>query len=90
MVIAKGDGSWADAYTVLCLLEWVDPVSGDARASAPAFRSASRRQFLTREITAALRLLCISAGLDPAMYSSHSLRIGGATDLVLAPFFEKK
>ena len=81
VVIAKGDGSWADAYAVLCLLERVDPVAGEARASTPAFRSASRKQFLTREISAALRVLCVAAGLDPTMYSSHSLRIGGATDL---------
>lgn len=81
VVVAKGDGSWADAYTVLCLLEKVDPVSGGARATTPAFRTGHRRQFLTREITTAVRTLCVAAGLDPDMYSSHSLRIGGATDL---------
>jgi hypothetical protein len=81
VVIAKGDGSWADAYTVLCLLESVDPVIGEARKATPAFRTAHRRQFLTREISVALRVLCVALGLDPAMYSSHSLRIGGATDL---------
>ena len=41
------------------------------------------RQFSTSDITSAVRSLCVAAGLDPLLYSSHSLRIGGATDLAM-------
>ena len=50
----------------------------------PAFRNATGRQFSTGDITSAVRSLCAAAGLDPLLYSSHSLRIGGATDLAMS------
>jgi hypothetical protein len=84
VVVAKGDGSWADAYAVLMLLERVDPVRQADRHKVPAFRTAAGKQFCTGEITSAVRALCTAAGLDPSLYSSHSLRIGGATDLAMS------
>ena len=84
VVVAKGDGSWADAYAVLLLLEQVDPVRRADRHKVPAFRNAAGKQFCTGEITSAVRALCMAAGLDPSLYSSHSLRIGGATDLAMS------
>ena len=80
VVIAAGDGSWADAYAVLRLLEQEDPVEEKRRKSVPAFRADGRRHFNTQEISDIVRNICTACGLDPSLYSSHSLRIGGATD----------
>ena len=84
VVVAQGDGSWADAYAALRLLELVDPVPQAGRHRVPAFRGANGKQFSTGDITSAVRSLCAAAGLDPLLYSSHSLRIGGATDLAMS------
>ena len=84
VVVAQGDGSWADAYAALRLLELVDPVPQAGRHRVPAFRGATGKQFSTGDITSAVRSLCAAAGLDPLLYSSHSLRIGGATDLAMS------
>ena len=84
VVVAQGDGSWADAYAALRLLVWLDPVPKVGEHKVPAFRNAAGRQFNTGEVTSAVRSLCAAAGLDPLLYSSHSLRIGGATDLAMS------
>lgn len=47
----------------------------------PLFRAPGGGALTTRGISAMLRRRLEQAGVDSARYASHSLRIGGATDL---------
>eukprot|EP00808_Paulinella_micropora_P000087 g68173.t1 len=52
---------------------------------APLFQSASEQPLSYSWLQSSLRRLVCEVGLDPALYGSHSLRIGGATSLAMIP-----
>eukprot|EP00808_Paulinella_micropora_P005494 g9121.t1 len=52
---------------------------------APLFQSASGQPLSYSWLQSSLRRLVCEVGLDPALYGSHSLRIGGTTSLAMIP-----
>eukprot|EP00808_Paulinella_micropora_P018971 g32094.t1 len=53
----------------------------DRSLEAPVFQSTVGKGLSSKGLQESLRSLCKSAGLDPSVYSSHRLRIEGATSL---------
>ena len=86
VIIAQGDGGYADAYRFLDMLERRDPVVGAAaRAATPAFSPripdrGPRPHFSPTAVQSTLDRVVRGGGLDTAHFKCHSLRIGGATD----------
>ena len=80
--VPPGDGSGADAYAALAMLEAVDPVPPSLRATTPLFSlGVAPRPSTHADISLAVRRTVAQAGESPAGYSGRSLRVGGATEL---------
>eukprot|EP00808_Paulinella_micropora_P031199 g58411.t1 len=56
----------------------------DKRPTAPLFQDSKGTALSYTWLQKVLRSLVRAVGLDPSLYSSHSLRIGGATSLAMA------
>eukprot|EP00808_Paulinella_micropora_P003978 g9302.t1 len=56
----------------------------DKRPTAPLFQASKGNALSYKWLQKVLRSLVKAVGLDPSLYSSHSLRIGGATSLAMA------
>ena len=85
VVIAQGDGGFADAYKYIALLLERDDVPSHARGSTPAFSPSSaagleRPHFSPVAVQALLDRVTKLDGLSSDLFKCHSLRIGGATD----------
>lgn len=52
--------------------------------SDPALATSSRRGITSKAMAFLIKQAVVSVGLDPARYSTHSVRIGGATKLLNA------
>ena len=85
--IPKGAGGASDPYEMLWQLMKVhDPVPVERESTTPLFRALGRAgpgghtTFSTDDITHIIQRIAGAAGFDPGMFTSHSLRIGGATD----------
>ena len=84
-VTVGGGGYFIDAVAEMRNLERVDPVTGTAnRAATPAFRNKHGIALSVSEISKWIKYLMKMIGEDPQDYSSHSLRIGGASILYKA------
>ena len=86
VIIAQGDGGFADCYRFLRELEARDSVVGEAaRAATPAFSprlpaGGVRPHFSPTAVQSTLERVARGCGLDTSHFKCHSLRIGGATD----------
>ena len=80
-LIARGDGSGADAYWALSELVKHDQVLPEHAQHTPLFRNSQRAAFTPAQIAASVRRIVAACGEDISAFSGRSLRIGGATDL---------
>ena len=87
-VILRSGGSLLDPVAELRRLFDVDPVSKEARASTPLFRSqvsnADKCTLTVPMVRDMVRLLMRSQGENPKRFGAHSLRIGGASAALAA------
>ena len=74
-------GRYIDAVAEMENLRRVDPVPEALKATTPAFRNAKGEAFSVREISKLIKNLMTAIGMGSMRWSSHSLRIGGATCL---------
>jgi hypothetical protein len=84
--IAEHDGGASDTYAALVRLARLDPVAPDRRASTPLFRlrgGGSARPMQVADLRVAVRMYAAELGYgSESEWGAHSMRIGGATDLV--------
>lgn len=85
--ILEHDGGGSDTYAALRRLERYDPVHPSARDTTPLFRRGRKQGGRQHASTSMLRTLvktvAASIGLTRGSeWGAHSMRIGGATDLV--------
>ena len=83
-VTVGGGGRLIDAVAEVINLEKVDPLEGEERKTTPAFRNEKGVAFSVNEISRWIKKLMKAIGESVVGYSSHSLRIGGATALYTA------
>ena len=80
-VTVGAGGKHIDAVREVLNLQQVDPVSANLAESTPAFRDKDGKAFSVSALSRYIKALMRHIGEDPADYSSHCLRIGGATAL---------
>jgi hypothetical protein len=84
--IAEHDGGPSDTYAALARLTRLDPVARDELTTTPLFRlrAAGRpRPMQVADLRSAVRAYAAELGYGAASeWGAHSMRIGGATDLV--------
>lgn len=83
MLIAAGDGGGGDAFAALARLVEIDPVPVSQRAVTPLFRDRYRRAPSVPTLSLWVQQVVRGAGegAESRLYSAHSMRIGGATEL---------
>jgi hypothetical protein len=88
--IEEHDGSGSDVYLLLRMLEAIDPVPEEERASTPLFRRRTTSRggktacshLTVAHMSTIMKSYAKAAGrADWALFGGHSARIGGATDL---------
>jgi hypothetical protein len=73
----------------LCPLRWIQIMLDRAplkNPDAPVFQRANGRPITYNILQSFIKKLCAKAGLNSSRYSTHSLRIGGATTLMALGF----
>ena len=81
-LIARGNGSGADAFAALERMLALDPVPPEQAATTPLFRGPQGQPLSTKLITQWVQEIVSAAGEpeDASRFSARSLRVGGATE----------
>lgn len=81
IIFAAYDGRGSDTYAALRRLFERDPTPPGQAARTPLFRRANGAAMRLAHFTKIVKEVARLAGQNPAVFSAHSPRIGGATDI---------